>query len=82
MPVWENYRVEVETKVTVITGGRSISEWTVFGEADGTSNENVKQPTLVEAVISATSRAAVDADRIAAAVRINRRKVLGYKDGD
>jgi hypothetical protein len=80
MPKLERYEVEVRTTVSIITGGRAIAEFTVFGEAKGGSDEQT-QTAMGAAADSALDMATSNASRLVEAVRANRRRELGYNDG-
>jgi hypothetical protein len=82
MPIWEDYQVEVETKVTVIAKGRAIVEYTTYGEAKAGSNETVGDLDIPGAVSKSINMAAADAYGIAQTVKGNRRKRIGYQDGN
>jgi hypothetical protein len=82
MPVWENYDVEAELTIRVKADGKTISHYTVYGEAPGTSNEGLGGAPLPAAIRAAVDLASQKSATMAAAVRRNRRKELGYRDGD
>lgn len=80
MPLWEDYDVEVETSVKIKASGKTIVAFTVPGAASGTSNEEVNRLTIPGAVQTALTEAGNRALNIADAVRLQRRKELGYGD--
>ena len=82
MPIWEQYEVEVETKVTVLVGGRAVSQFTTFGTAKGGSNENVKEAGIPAATLKALQQASKAAIEHANATRRTRRQEIGYRDGN
>jgi hypothetical protein len=82
MPIWENYEVEVETKVTILCSGRAIAEYKTYGEAKAGSNEEVDKSGIPGAVSKSINMAAADASGIAQAIKVNRRKRIGYRDGN
>lgn len=83
MPTWEHYEVSAETKIKIRTSdGKTVAEFTTFGEAKGGSNEGVDPKTLQEAVSFAVNRAAASASEHASTARKNRRRELGYRDGN
>jgi hypothetical protein len=82
MPIWENYEVEVETKITILCSGRAIAEYKTYGEAKAGSNEEVDKSGIPGAVSESMNMAAADAYGLAQTVKRNRRKRIGYHDGD
>lgn len=82
MPVWEQYEVRAETHVSILVDGKPVSQFTTYGESKGGSNETVDPHSLTSAVAVAVEKAAASADSLAEAFRLNRRRELGYRDGN
>lgn len=82
MPIWERYEVVAETTVTVKVEGRVVSSFKTFGEAKGGSNEGVDRLGLVGATEVAVRKAETEAVTMALAAQKNRRREIGYRDGD
>jgi hypothetical protein len=81
MPTIEHYEIEVEATITIIVGGRAVSQFTASGDATCHSDELLSLP-IPAAVAKALDAAKADAVEMAEAARLNRRRRLGYKDGD
>lgn len=81
MPNWEHYEIETETSVTVKADGKIISQFKTFGESKAGSNDDVDKADIVVGVVKAIKAASLSAARMAGAVRENRRRELGYRDG-
>lgn len=63
MPIWENYEVTAETKVTAKNDkGQIVAQFTTFGSAKGGSHPKVDKVHLHDAINRATQNAAVNAD--------------------
>ncbi len=80
MPVWEQYDIEAVTEVKVRVRGELVSQFSVFANSKGGSNETIDRP-LPQAVSAVVAQCQVEAERLAQAVRLNRREELGYRDG-
>ena len=82
MPIWEQYEVEAVAEIKVRVRGELVSQYTVFAKSKGGSNETIAaERPLPQAVSAAVAQCQVEAERLAQAVRLNRRETLGYRDG-
>lgn len=82
MPKWESYDVEVDLTVKVKADGKTVSCFTVYGSTQGCGSNEKVQPDLPAGVQRAIQEAANYADELAWGTRRNRRRELGYPNGD
>jgi hypothetical protein len=80
MPLWEHYDIEVELTVKIKADSETVAYYTVPGFAKAGSNEKIDKYTLLEGVDAAVRMAANRSAALSDAIRLGRRKELGYGD--
>jgi hypothetical protein len=79
MPLHETYEIEAELTVTLIAHGQRFCNYTIMAKAKAGSDDRTDL-TIVQGVKEAVELCAQQADTLAMAARLNRRRELGYGD--